>query len=138
FERYFDLADYRRATDRWSEVRTSLLPNLNILDRIPLFNNFDPLQPAVHRQYVELIETQKDNSSALLRAAGIGQVYGSVLPDGWIQGQNEFVAEAPTVPVTAWMVPEALWVEDEAAVIEQLLTETWEPEQSVIINAEVP
>lgn len=139
FERYFDLSDYRLAKDRWTDVRTSLLPNLNILDRIDLFNSFDPLQPAAHRQYVELIEDMDEDSSALLRAAGVGQVYGPVLPKGWLQGQNEFTAEAPTAPSDVWMVPEAIWLEDDTDVIEQLRSATWNPEQTVILQrGEIP
>jgi RNA polymerase sigma-70 factor (ECF subfamily) len=37
-------------------VRTSLLPNLNMLDHVLSFNNFDPLLPRYHRRSIELIE----------------------------------------------------------------------------------
>ncbi len=135
FGKYFDLSDYRRASDRWTQIRTSLLPNLNILDRISVFNNFDPLQPAVHTQYVELIEKTGENSAALLRAAGVGEVYGPIQPEGWRQEQ-EHVAIAPTTPPTVWMVSDVIWVQDVDAAAEQIMSPTWNPEQTVVLIAQ--
>lgn len=138
FDRYFDLGDYRQARDRWTEVRTSLLPNLNILDRIQLFNNFDPLQPRVHRQYVELIEDSGKTSSALLRAAAVGQVYGPVQPDGWASTQQANTWVAPVAPPTVWLVPEMVWAEDDNAAIEAITSPQWNPDQTVILQGEEP
>ncbi len=134
FERYFNLSDYRPATDRWSDVRTSLLPNLNILDRITLFNNFDPLQPAVHRQYVELIEQTGEQSSSLLRGAAVGQVYGTVQPEGWQSGQGQHIYVAPQPSPQAWMVSEFEWVDNQQAAIDRLLSGDWNPEQLVVLQ----
>lgn len=138
FDHYFDLGDYRQARDRWTEVRTSLLPNLNILDRIQLFNNFDPLQPRVHRQYVELIEVSGEDSTALLRAAAIGQAYGPIQPEGWSSTQQSHTWVAPTAPPTVWLVPEMVWAEDDDAAIEALLSSQWNPEQTVILQGAEP
>ncbi|PJF44722.1 MAG: hypothetical protein CUN55_02460 [Phototrophicales bacterium] len=135
FDHYFDLSDYRRARERWTEVRTSLLPNINILDRVFLFNNFDPLQPNTHVEYVKLIEELQTQSSALLRAAGVSMVYGDVQPIGWLSGQKEHVYVSPqdTVPF-AWVVPEGRWVESDTAAITQLRAPSWNPEQVVILQ----
>lgn len=134
FGRYFDLGDYRRARDRWSEVRTSLLPNLNILNRIHLFNNFDPLQPRVHRQYVELIENSGENVDALLRAAAVGQVYGPIQPKGWDAGQQANTWVAPSAPPRVWLVPAMYWAENDEAAIESLTSTAWNPQQLVILQ----
>lgn len=135
FEEYFDLSDYRRATDRWTQIRTSLLPNLNILDRIEVFNNFDPLQPAVHTQYIELIEATANQSTNLLRAASVGEVYGAIQPTGW-QQEQPYVSKAPETPPTAWMVSEVIWVENEDTAIEYMLDPNWDPEQTAILIAD--
>ncbi len=43
FETYFLMDDYRVAAARWRDLRDSLLPNLNMIDGVRLFNNFDPI-----------------------------------------------------------------------------------------------
>lgn len=134
FERYFDLGDYRRAQNRWAEIRTSLLPNLNILDRISIFNNFDPLQPSVHRQYVELIEAAGEDATKLLRAAAIGEVYGKVQPKGWEAGEQPNIYSAPSTPPEVWLVASALWAADNMEAKEQLMSPSWNPDDTVILQ----
>ena len=136
FEEVFDLSDYRRATNRWTNVRTSLLPNLNMLDRIGVFNNFDPLQPSVHRQYVELIEAAGEDGDALLRGAGISQVVGEVQPVGWNESSDELSAVAPDVVPSFWMVTDALLVEDETAASDAITATAWEPTETVVLIAD--
>jgi hypothetical protein len=133
FDTYFDLADYRVATDRWTNVRTSLLPNINMLDRVPLLNNFDPLQVGVHRQYIDLIEEAGPEAGSLLRAAGVTQTYGTILPEGWNVGRTETIALAPAPADTVWVVPAALAVESTTAAKDALRDPTWNPEQTVIL-----
>ena len=53
FETFFRFDDYRVAAQRADELRASELSNLNLLDRRPLFNNFDPLQVGIHADYVD-------------------------------------------------------------------------------------
>jgi hypothetical protein len=136
FEQYFDLDDYRRAQNRWAEIRTSLLPNVNILDRISLFNNFDPLQPSVHRQFVELIESSGENATNLLRAASIGDVYGTIQPKGWESGEQPNSYTAPTTPTEIWLVPSAIWVANDAEAKEQLTSADWNPEETVVLQGD--
>ena len=45
YNRLFDFADFRPGKD-WSGLRDVLVPNLNLLDEVPMINNFDPLVPA--------------------------------------------------------------------------------------------
>lgn len=133
FDDYFDLDDYRVAKRRWLSARTSLLPNLNMLDDIPLFNNFDPLQPAAHVRYVELIEDAGPDADKLLWAAGVGQIYGEIQPEGWQGEGTEFVATLE--PSTAWMVPNVIAVTNQDEAVQQLLNPDWSPEQTVIVEA---
>jgi hypothetical protein len=135
FERFFDPTDYRPARDQWPAVRTSLLPNLNMLDRVPALNNFDPLLPEYHRRYIALIEALGSRSGALLRAAGVSQVYG-LTPDGWL---DEVPALAPdeATPLV-WLVPDVVWLESDAAIEEALRDPAWDPAQTVLLFGETP
>lgn len=134
FETYFDLSDYQRATDRWTDVRTSLLPNLNMLDRVDTLNNFDPLQPAFFLDYIDLIENAGEASGALLRGAGVSMVYGDVQPIGWETGRNENTHVAPQSASLVWAVPTAIWVERDEDAKAQLISSTWNPEEVVILQ----
>lgn len=128
-DRYFDLADYRPAQERWADIRTSLLPNLNMLDRVPVFNNFDPIQPANHRHYIEIIEAKGEAASALLIGAGVGEVYGNVRPEGWEGSSYDYVA--PVTPLSAWTVAKALWTNNPEEV---LMSDAWNPTRTVVIE----
>jgi hypothetical protein len=139
FNKYFDLADYRKARRDWPEVRRSLLPNMNMLDRVVLFNNFDPLRPRYYNRYVELIEQQGTQANTLLRAAGIGQVYGDVHPNGWQAVEGDIPSfRAPELPALAWVVADVVWAGDDDTAESYLLDENWSPDQTVILADEAP
>jgi hypothetical protein len=99
---YFDLKDYRRASEEWQAVRASLLPDINMLNRVPSLNNNDPLLPSYHSEYVDLIEQLGEKAGALLQAAGVSQAYG-MKPTGW-QGENPYIAPEPVA--LARLVPQ--------------------------------
>lgn len=56
FEEFFTFKDYRVAVDRWPELRQALLPNMNMLDSVPMFNNFDPIDTQIHVDAVAALE----------------------------------------------------------------------------------
>lgn len=58
YEEFFDFRDYRRAVDRWPELRAALLPNLNLLDRQPMVNNFEPLVTQTYAEAVSALEAR--------------------------------------------------------------------------------
>lgn len=130
-EGYFDLTDYRKAVKNWQVIRASLLPNINMLDRVPSLNNNDPLLPSYHSQYLDLIEEEGKNAGALLRAAGVSQAYGQV-PIGW-QGENPATAPASGGVTLAWLVPHAEWHDSDSAIKAALRDPAWNPEQTVIL-----
>lgn len=74
FETFLPFNDYRVAAGDWQGFRASGLPNLNLLDRRPLLNNFDPLLPGHYAAYIDLIEASAQ-PEALLRAAAVDGVY---------------------------------------------------------------
>jgi hypothetical protein len=102
---YFRFGDFRVASDNLETVRRSMLPNLNMLDGAALLNNFDPMQPGDHVDYVERIEALgPERAEALLRAAGVGVVYSDAGPPGWTEDEpGRWVAPEPAP--RAWLAP---------------------------------
>ena len=138
-EGFFDLSDYRIAQDRWQALRRSLLPDINMLDRIPALSTNDPLKVDYAARYIALIEDVGTQAGALLRAAGVNRVYG-LTPDGW-NGANPAVApyaEAPDVSALAWTVPEAAWFDSDAAIESALRDPAWDPLRTVIVAGSPP
>jgi len=129
-EGFFDVGDYRIAGRRHEKLRASLLPNLNLLDRVPSLDNNDPLQPDVHRRYVALIEELGARAGALLRAAGVTRAFG-VTPDGWMGATPAVAPDADGA--TAWLVGAAEWRESDEAISAALRDPAWDPAQTVIL-----
>src|SRR5690606_24589574 len=69
FEKHLLFKDYRVATENWQAFRASELPNLNLLDRWHLLNNFDPLRVGPFVRYLDLIEVNLPEADPLLQAA---------------------------------------------------------------------
>jgi hypothetical protein len=129
-EGFFDLGDYRIAGRRREELRVSLLPNLNLLDRVPSLDDNDPLLVAHHRRYVALVEELGAGAGALLRAAGVTRAFG-VTPDGWSAATP---AVAPGADgATAWLVAAAQWRASDEAISAALRDPAWDPAQTVIL-----
>lgn len=129
--RYFKTTDYRPARERWTDIRTSLLPNLNMISRNATFNNFDPLQPAVHREYIELIENTHANISSILLGAGIGEVYTIQKPSGWEGELRQYIA--PQEPKEVWLVNEVVWVTDNDEAKNAMQSTGWYPYNQVVL-----
>lgn len=55
YSRLFDFADFRPGKE-WSGLRDTLAPNLNLLDEVPMINNFDPLVPARFATWLDWME----------------------------------------------------------------------------------
>lgn len=55
FERFFRFDDFQMDSE-WRELFFSLLPNLNMLNRIESANNFDPLVPARYQTWMETLD----------------------------------------------------------------------------------
>lgn len=128
---YFDVADYRIATENWQETRASLLPNINMLDRVPALNNFDPLLTDYQSQYIELIEERGAAAGNLLQAAGVTRAYG-ITPDGW-QGANPAIAPDADSTALAWLVPEAIWFNWDDEITGAVASSDWNPAVSAIL-----
>ncbi|MBL8155013.1 MAG: hypothetical protein JNM70_12590, partial [Anaerolineae bacterium] len=115
--RFLRFDDYRVAVDQQVEFRASLLPNLNLIDRVALFNNFDPLLIGWHKAYINLIEDTPSRRDTLLQAAGVNRVMdrpGSPTPLDAYSGQ-------------AWFVQSACWNPDDEAIRAALVNPSWNP-----------
>lgn len=134
-EGFFDLSDYRIAVRRRDELRASLLPNLNMLDRIPSLDNNDPLLPDAHSRYVALIEELGPEAGALLQAAGVTQTFG-LTPEGW-RGENPATAPAAD-GATAWLVSEAIWAASDEEIVAALRDPAWNPTHAVVLAGNLP
>jgi len=74
FSRFFVFSDFTNRAD-WKDLRSSMLPNLNLLDTLSMANNFDPLQPARYTKWIDVVK-QSDTDSRVrwLSWAGVGAV----------------------------------------------------------------
>lgn len=116
FERFLPFKDYRVATENWQAFRASGLPNLNLIDRRSLLNDFDPLLPGHHAAYVDLIEASAQ-PAALLQAAGVDGVYSA---------SGELVTLTRPA-VGAWFPAVLCWHADDAGVYDALASPDWDP-----------
>jgi hypothetical protein len=124
FDTYFQFNDYRETVERWDDVRTSLLPNLNVLDRVSLLNNFDPLRPEHYAQYMTLLEREFAASpEALLKAAGVGAVF----------EETGARRNLPGDAARAWLVGAACWQADDIATADALTAAAFDPQRVVYV-----
>jgi hypothetical protein len=134
-EGYFDMGDYRIASENWRALHASRLPNINMLDRVPSVNNNDPLLPQYHSQYIDLIEELGAKCGTLLRAGGVTHTYG-IAPEGW-RGENPAVAPDVDEIALAWLVPQAEAYDSDDAIMAALRDPAWNPEDTVILAGEI-
>lgn len=72
FNHLFDFKDFHQQANGQA-IRESLLPNLNLLDGIPLINNFDPLLPERYAAWLEWMQSDEPHlASKWLALAGTG------------------------------------------------------------------
>ena len=118
FEQYFRFDNYPAAAANVQAIRTSALPNLNLIDRMPLLNDFDPLLVGHYADYVRLVEAA-DDKTALLSAAGVGTIYsgGAALDN--------------TPSERAWLVSSVCWHTDEESLRAALTDPDWQPHKQL-------
>ncbi|MDZ4765745.1 MAG: YfhO family protein [Chloroflexota bacterium] len=112
FDLIFRFDDYRIAADGWAGARQTQLPNLNLIDRVSLLNNFDPLLPDGLVDTILRIETSA-NPRKLLRAAGVDRAFD--------------LGELMDAP-RAWLVAAVCWHQDAASLDAALMDSTWNPD----------
>lgn len=124
FGRYFMFDDYRPASEHIEELRQSNLPNLNLLDRASLFNNFDPLLPGDYVAYRELLEIYPDRQG-LLQVAGVTDL---VTGNGVTPLDND--------ASQAYWVSAVCWHEDDVSIVAALSQADFDPQMRVELAGE--
>lgn len=123
YEHFLPFDDYRIASRDWQAFRDSELPNLNLLDRQPVLNNFDPLLVGHFAEYINRVE--RSNGTArhnLLLAAGVdGQYYLDGIFREW---------EEPA-GFEALFMQSVCWHSDEKLIPYALLDPDWIPWRQV-------
>jgi hypothetical protein len=120
YDTFFRFDDYRVAVERWLELRNSQLPNLNLIDRFPLFNNFDPLLDGNYARYIDLLETNLLAREQLLAAAGVVQTFDR-------NGQYSLPDEQNSTPVfRVRYIYSICWHETETELVNGLLDPGWD------------
>ncbi|MBI1279341.1 MAG: YfhO family protein [Anaerolineaceae bacterium] len=117
---YLVFDDYRVAVDKQADYRASELPNMNLIDRIPLLNNFEPLLVDPFKQYIDLIERNPNQRASLLNAAGVDYTYDA-------QGKKIALDETTA---RAWFVDTVCWYGNDLSVKSAMLRD-WNPEHVV-------
>ena len=125
FGTFLPLDDYRVTHVQRDAYRRALLPNLNLLDRQPLLNVFDPLRPAWFERYVALANDP---------AYRAHPARGDALPEAaaLLIGAPDAGAALPR----AWMVGAAIRVADSAAAEAAMRDPAWDARQTVIVEAD--
>jgi hypothetical protein len=116
FDQYFRFDDYRIAAEQWQQVRQLDLPNMNLMDRQLLLNNFDPLLPSQYVQYINLLENNLQND-ALFRAAAVSAVRNQAGSSRTISGEAQ----------RAYLVGSVCWHKTQIELEAALLDPGWQP-----------
>ncbi len=125
FDRYLQLYDYPALEPQLAEYRRSGIPNLNLLDRSPLLNNFDPLLTDGYDRLSTWLTENETNTDLLLRLAGVEEVFDT---NGLIQpvsqpGARAYVVASACIDFTGALEPSTAGS----------LTEQWNPTSQVLI-----
>jgi hypothetical protein len=126
FETWLLFDDYRVAAEDWQGFRASELPNLNLLDRWYLLNNFEPLRVGHFTAYTTLIEQNLPAAEGLLQAAGVSALYDS-------KGVRQPLARTAA---RAWIVESACWHDSAESLTAALADPDWNPQRQVHLSGE--
>jgi hypothetical protein len=124
FERYLKLYDYPALEVQLPDYRSSGMPNLNLIDRVPLLNNFDPLLTGGYDQLTTWLNSGEVNRDVLLNLAGVEAVYNA-------NGEREALTE-PGSRVYLRSSACADFTGDLDPVVAELTTQ-WNPAGQVLI-----
>jgi hypothetical protein len=106
FEPWLSGHDYRVAQDNWREFRRQNLPNMNMLDRKPLLNNFDPLLQESFTAVIDALPVDNDAKADALRTYGVDVIY---TENGTLNVPNpQPVRGILFIPDPWWMLPGVL------------------------------
>ena len=74
FEYFLLFEDFSPPVD-WEDMRAAHLPNLNILDQVPMVNNFDPFVPGRYQRWMDVLEEVEPGPRAeMLNVMGVAAI----------------------------------------------------------------
>ena len=74
FNRYFVFKSFVIPED-WKNIRTTLLPNLNLIENIPTINNFEPMLDGRYKKFMDQLEKMNEvQKMQWLKWMGVGVV----------------------------------------------------------------
>ncbi len=130
FRQFFTFESFLPEMD-WEEMYAYSLPNLNMLQRIEMVNNFDPIVPGRYKTWMEEINKQDlikneqliklMNIGVIIEKDNIGQISFNSTPSS--SGDNKL-----------WLVGCALAVEEDAEILNLILEGKVNLEQKIIFN----
>ena len=135
FDRFLRFDTFQPFTGRedWQNLRTSLLPNITVLDALQSANNFDPLLPGRYSAWMEMLqEADAEIHDRMLNLMGVTVVESIDLNE--THGIRFDGREA--YPRYRW-VSCGIHVPDEAAAIEMLKSGTIDHDSEAILEAEI-
>jgi hypothetical protein len=134
FDRFLRFDSFDPGED-WMRIRETYLPNLNMLDGFPAVNNFDPLVPARFAVWMEaLAQAQFPVVEHLLDLSGAGAV--EVLDPSRHTGVH-FEPVPEQAGARARWVACGKSVPDGAAALAALGSDSFDTEQTVVIEGEI-
>jgi hypothetical protein len=133
FERFF-LFDTFEAQQDWQDLKTVLLPNMNLLYGIASVNNFDPLVSGRYAHWMETLESvQNKTKQRMMNLMGVGVVervkMGAAANVSFESRPGDKLARARWVPC-------AIFAQDGEAALNQVLLSS--QEDQVVIEGPVP
>lgn len=129
FRRFFRF-DTFETNEEWGNLRAVLLPNINLLDRIPSVNNFDPLVPARYQRWMEALETGDPSlQMRLLNLMNVNVV--ERLNNDQVYGVN-FI-QVNSLPRIRWVTC-GKHVSTEEAAFQLVVADGYDPEKEVVLE----
>lgn len=111
YQTFFRPDDYRFAAENWQMVRASNLPNLNLIDRRALLDNFDPLLVGPYAAFINALDAAEPNRrESFFVASAVG----------WVYGDHGGSVPSGIDPARAWLVPGVCWHASEEALLQAL------------------
>jgi len=115
FDKFLLFKNYAAAVDNKVEFRFADLPNLNLLDRVPSFNTFEPLRPLGIDHFTQLLNDPD-------------------LPSGVLSHLSQAAAIGPSSP-RAWLTTNIIVSADPFAAMQ---APDWDPSATTIVEPSAP
>ncbi|MCS7259356.1 MAG: YfhO family protein [Anaerolineae bacterium] len=142
FNRYFTFKWFGRADlTYWQSLRTSLLPNLNVVDGIACTGNNDPLVVERWRNLLERTQLESPpRAERLLRLMNVGFVLTRkpLAPDWQAVDGVPHLYRLPAPWPRAWLVEQSQVISDAGQVLVHMSEPEFDPRVSVLLEEPLP